>query len=120
MIRNLVPMTGRRRRPNTTPAQRARWVRRLRGSGLSQQAFARQHGLPLSTLGLWLRQAAPTTPVTSPPLALGEVSLPALLSRVGRGGHARRRGDGADVGPARAGGFAGVAPPGGPIMLNVS
>lgn len=71
---------GRARRPNTTPGQRARWVRRLRDSGLSQQAFARRHGLSLSTLGVWIKQTEQAVRTTPQPVPLGEVSLPALLS----------------------------------------
>lgn len=71
---------SRARRPNTTPGQRARWVRRLRESGLSQQAFARQHGLCLSTLGVWIKQTEQAVKTASQPVPLGEVSLPALLS----------------------------------------
>jgi hypothetical protein len=40
----------------TTPAERAQWAQRFYQSGLTQQAFAQQQGLKLSTLQLWLAQ----------------------------------------------------------------
>jgi transposase-like protein len=81
MIRSREFQTNRARRPNSTRAQRANWVRRLRQSGLSQQAFARKHGLSASSLYAWIKQSAGTLPVKSPPaVSLREVSLPGLLS----------------------------------------
>lgn len=44
-------------RPRTTAAERAAWVQRFAGSGLTQRAFAQQHQLGLSTLQKWLTQA---------------------------------------------------------------
>ena len=49
-------MTGRRRRERTSAGEREGWVRRYRGSGQSQRAFALEHGLVLSTLRCWLRR----------------------------------------------------------------
>src|SRR5208283_2758383 len=45
-----------RRRPYSTPEERARWVRRYNRSGLSQRAFAERHGLGLFTLRKWITQ----------------------------------------------------------------
>lgn len=48
-------------------AERRQWVRRYERSGLSRAAFARQHGLGLSTLVRW--QAEHTLPVEALPEA---------------------------------------------------
>lgn len=48
-------------------AERRQWVRRYERSGLSRAAFARQHGLGLSTLVRW--QADHTLPVEALPEA---------------------------------------------------
>lgn len=80
MIRSIALDGDRARRLNTTPAQRARWVRRFRNSGLSQQAFARKHHLAVSTLGVWIKKTKPSADPNSQPVPLSEVSLPALLS----------------------------------------
>jgi transposase-like protein len=45
-----------RRRPHSTPEQRAKWVRRYERSGLSQREFAERHRLGLSTLRKWIAQ----------------------------------------------------------------
>jgi transposase-like protein len=45
-----------RRRPHSTPEQRAQWVRRYERSGLSQREFAERHHLGLSTLQKWIAQ----------------------------------------------------------------
>jgi transposase-like protein len=47
-----------RRRPPSTPEQRAKWVRRYQRSGLSQREFAEQHDLGLFTLRKWIAQNA--------------------------------------------------------------
>lgn len=46
----------RRRRPHSTPEQRAKWVRRYERSDLSQREFAERHSLGLSTLRKWITQ----------------------------------------------------------------
>jgi hypothetical protein len=43
----------------TRPSERARWAERFERSGLTQKAFALQHGLKLSTLQWWLAQNRP-------------------------------------------------------------
>ena len=78
MIRSLDEQFRRSRRRNTTFAERVRWVQRLRQSGLSQQAFARQHRLSLSTLHVWIRQSEQGKPASAP--VLREVPMPGLLS----------------------------------------
>jgi hypothetical protein len=45
-----------RRRPRSTPEQRAKWVRRYERSGLSQREFAERQGLGLFTLRNWIAQ----------------------------------------------------------------
>ena len=45
-----------RRRPHSTPEQRAKWVRRYERTGLSQREFAERHGLGLFTLRKWIFQ----------------------------------------------------------------
>ena len=45
-----------RRRPHSTPEQRAQWIRRYERSGLSQREFAERHRLGLSTLRKWIAQ----------------------------------------------------------------
>jgi len=47
-----------RRRPRSTPEERAKWVRRYERSGLSQREFAERHGLGVFTLRRWIAQAA--------------------------------------------------------------
>lgn len=46
--------SSRRRRPRSTPGQRAEWVRRFEQSGLSQRQFAERHGLGLFALRQWI------------------------------------------------------------------
>jgi hypothetical protein len=45
-----------RRRPYSTPEQRAKWVRRYERSGLSQREFGERHRLSLFTLRKWIAQ----------------------------------------------------------------
>jgi transposase-like protein len=45
-----------RRRPRSTPKERARWVRRYEHSDLSQREFAERHHLGLFTLRRWIAQ----------------------------------------------------------------
>ena len=47
-----------RRRPRSTPEERAKWVRRYERSDLSQREFAERHGLGVFTLRRWIAQAA--------------------------------------------------------------
>jgi hypothetical protein len=47
-----------RRRPRSTPEQRANWVGRYERSGLSQREFAERYHLGLSTLRKWMAQDA--------------------------------------------------------------
>ena len=46
-----------KRHPRLSPTQRAELLRRSQHSGLSQQGFAAQAGIGLSTLQSWLRRA---------------------------------------------------------------
>ena len=67
------------RYPQTTSEQRAPWILRYQQSGLTQRAFASEHGIGLSTLGRWLRDRVPTA-VEPPALPrLQEVPLSSLL-----------------------------------------
>lgn len=50
-----------RRRPRSTPEQRANWVRRYERSGLSQREFAERHHLGLFNLRKWIGQNAAGT-----------------------------------------------------------
>jgi transposase-like protein len=74
-------MQNKARRKHRTPAQRKQVLAEYRRSGLSQQAFATQIGVGVSTLQFWLRQereAPPdqaTTFVTIPNL-LGQAAAP--------------------------------------------
>ena len=45
-----------RRRPRSTPEQRAQWVSRYQRSGLSQREFAERHELGLYSLRKWIVQ----------------------------------------------------------------
>jgi transposase-like protein len=70
-------MQNKRHRKHLTLTQRKQVLADYRRSGLSQRAFARQAGLGLSTLQLWLRQdkAAPLAQATT------FVPVPNLLAR---------------------------------------
>ena len=70
-------------RPRTTPEERARTIARFHDSGLSRTAFARRHGLVLSTLIRWLGQPQPKPAVTSP-VVWRELPVPSGLA-VGSG-----------------------------------
>jgi hypothetical protein len=52
--------------------ERQRLLEDFKRSGLTQRAFAQKFGIGLSTLQLWLRQAA-STPVTSRPEGFVEI-----------------------------------------------
>lgn len=75
------------RRPNSTLAERARWVRRFEHSGLSQPAFAKRHGINLFTLRKWLEGQRPAPSLKKktfprrkiPAPGLREVSLGSVL-----------------------------------------
>lgn len=54
--------------------ERAEWVRRFTQSGLSQQAFAQEHGLKVSSLRNWLYKQS--SPAKAPQL----IELPNPLS----------------------------------------
>jgi hypothetical protein len=47
-----------RRRPRTTPEERAGWVQRYQRSGLSQREFAERNHLGLFSLRKWIAQNA--------------------------------------------------------------
>ena len=51
------PKHNGRRRRRTSAVQRARLIARFKSSGLTRLAFARRHGLGVSTLGGWLTKA---------------------------------------------------------------
>ncbi len=64
------------RRPRSTAAQRAQWVRRFLRSNLSPSEFALQRGLRLCTLQRWIRQSSgPAAPPVITP-AFAELKLP--------------------------------------------
>ena len=56
-----VSFASERRRPHSTPEQRAKWVRRYERSGMSQREFAERHNLGLFTLRKWIAQNAVQT-----------------------------------------------------------
>jgi len=62
-----------RRRRRTSAVQRARLIARFKSSGLTRIAFARRHGLGVSTLGGWLTKARATSGATR--VEFREVSL---------------------------------------------
>lgn len=64
------PTSSDRRRKSTAP-ERADWLARLAGSGLSVTTFARQHRLSPATLAQWKWKAARSLPQRRPPLAAG-------------------------------------------------
>lgn len=72
-------ITGKWRRHRTTAVERAAWVRRFEGSGLTRGEFALRHGLGRSTLDRWRSQRA-SMPTAAPPLR--EVSLAPLLGQL--------------------------------------
>ena len=55
-----------RRRRRTSSRQRARLIARFQSSGLTREAFARRHGVGVSTLGKWLTDAGATSRRPSP------------------------------------------------------
>jgi len=71
-----------RRRHRTSSRQRARLMARFQSSGLTRKAFARRHGLGISTLGRWLTEARanyrPTPLVFREVRAAGVSSDPAI------------------------------------------
>lgn len=68
------------RMPRTTSAQRREWLQKFFSSGLSRQAFAREHGLKFSTLCRWLAEAQHPGPRIANPVVFKEVvSLPAKV-----------------------------------------
>ena len=67
------PKHNGRRRRRTSAVQRARLIARFKSSGLTRIAFARRHGLGVSTLGGWFTKARATPRATR--VEFGEVSL---------------------------------------------
>ena len=64
-------------------SERAGWVRKYKGSGLTQREFVRQHGLKLSTLQYWVvreRQAVTECQPPAPAALFAEVKLPAAAT----------------------------------------
>jgi len=78
---SLLPLV--RRSPRTGPAQRETWRQQFRQSGLSRQAFARKHGLKLSTLHRWLAQAKSSLAPAAHPVVFQEVRPPTGLPIAG-------------------------------------
>jgi transposase-like protein len=74
----MLPKRIGRRRRRTSATQRARLIEQFRRSGLTRGAFARRHGLGVSTLGKWLT-AARATPRRTPVL-FREVRLAGVAS----------------------------------------
>lgn len=72
--------------PRTTQAQRQGWLQKFFSSGLSRQAFAREHGLKLSTLCRWLAQDQESDSAARlpKPVVFKEVSLPAVVNASGQ------------------------------------
>jgi hypothetical protein len=59
----------------TTLQQRIRIVEQFEQSGLTRRAFSKQSGIPVSTLGKWLKDTRSITNHPSP-VILKEVTLP--------------------------------------------
>jgi transposase-like protein len=71
-----------------TDAQKTALVRAWRASGLSQSAFAMQHGISDSTLGRWALQHAPQLPASTQTFADVEVvETSPLRLHIGTTGH---------------------------------
>lgn len=70
------------RRPRSTAAERARWVRRFFQSGLSPREFALQHGLSLWALRRWLTRHSASSSAAAETAAptFAEVKLSAVAS----------------------------------------
>jgi transposase-like protein len=68
----------RARRIRTTPEERARTVARFHASGLSRAAFARRHGLVLSTFIRWLAESR-SVPKRATPVLWREIPLGATM-----------------------------------------
>ncbi len=68
-----------RKRNNLTPAQRAEIIDLFHRSGLSRIAFARSHGIAISTLSKWLTTEN-QAPKNASPVLFREVRLPAVPS----------------------------------------
>ena len=91
---------------NRTPARMARLVAQWRVSGVSQAAFARQHGIPTWTFWYWCRKvaSAPTVPPKSsattfvPVQVMEDTPAPVLEFSWREGAHLRvRSGASADL-----------------------
>ena len=89
-----------------TPARMARLVAQWRGSGVSQAAFARHHGIPTWTFWYWCRKVAgastvpPKPPATTfvPVRVMEDTPTPVLEISWREGAHLRvRSGASADV-----------------------
>ena len=65
------------RRPYSKPEERRRWARQFYRSGLSQRDFAARHGIGLSTLQRWIKQASGGDPAPG----FAEIKLPELSAR---------------------------------------
>lgn len=60
MVRRSTGISGTaviRRQRRRSATERARWLKRFERSGLSLRVFCRKHGVPVSTLLFWRRQA---------------------------------------------------------------
>jgi hypothetical protein len=59
----------------TTASPREQWLERFRRSGLTQEGFARTHGLKLSTLRYWLYHPPRARPPAEPAPRWQEIRL---------------------------------------------
>ena len=70
-----------------TPEEIAELLRRYDDSGLSQKRFASEHGIPVSTLGLWLRgrRSQKATGIEVVPVQLSDAARGSVIEIVVRG-----------------------------------
>jgi hypothetical protein len=69
-----------KRAPQTKATQREAWMEKFRQSGLSRQAFARRHGLKLSTFHRWLAQAKMSSAPVPQPAVFKELNPQPVLN----------------------------------------
>jgi hypothetical protein len=63
----------------TPPEQRTRIIEQFERSGLTRRAYSKQFGIPLSTLGKWLKDSRNSNNLPSPML-FQEIAVPAVTT----------------------------------------
>ncbi len=69
-----------KRAPQTNATQREAWMEKFRQSGLSRQAFARKHGLKLSTFHRWLAKRNLSSAPAPQPIVFKEIDPHPVLN----------------------------------------